>query len=183
VYSENESEKIEDFKTSSSDTAVAIVLNTADRTASGANLQNANHVIFLSPLLKNSQYEYSATMAQAIGRVRRHGQKRDVHVHRLVALDTIDVDILEHRERRITALSERDHPADQNSQPQLSQAERAQLIRDVEGHFTLQPRSWLVINSSDGQGAAAPNSKGRVPGYEDFSSLVKFSGVYAEGDD
>jgi SNF2 family DNA or RNA helicase len=181
VHSENEPEKIEDFKTSSSDTAVAIVLNTADRTASGANLQNANHVIFLSPLLKNSQYEYSATMAQAIGRVRRHGQKRDVHVHRLVALDTIDVDILEHRERRTTALSERDQSSDQRSQPQ---AERTQLIRDAEGHFTLQPRSWLINDSCNGkETAAAPNSKGRVSGYEDFSSLIKFSGAYAEGDD
>jgi site-specific DNA-cytosine methylase/SNF2 family DNA or RNA helicase len=183
VHSENESEKIEDFKTSSSDTAVAIVLNTADRTASGANLQNANHVIFLSPLLKNSQYEYSATMAQAIGRVRRHGQKRDVHVHRLVALDTIDVDILEHRERRTTALSERDQLPDQNSRPQSSQPERTQLIRDSEGHFSLQPRSWLINGSCNGQGTTASNSKGRVPGYEDFSSLVKFSGAYAEGDD
>jgi site-specific DNA-cytosine methylase/superfamily II DNA or RNA helicase len=183
VHSDSEFQKIEEFKTSSSDTAVALVLNTADRTASGSNLQNANHVIFLSPLLKSSQYDYAATMAQAIGRVRRHGQKRDVQVHRLVALDTIDVDILEHRERRITALAEREQSLDKTQTiGRSSDPEKTQLIRDDKGRFSLQPHSWLT-GSRNGQGALTPNGKGRVPGFEDFSSLVKFSGAYAEGDE
>ena len=59
-----------------------IVLNVSDETAAGSNLQNANHVIFLSPLLRDSQYGYDSTMAQAIGRVRRHGQTKRIHVYR-----------------------------------------------------------------------------------------------------
>ncbi|KEQ72090.1 hypothetical protein M436DRAFT_10011, partial [Aureobasidium namibiae CBS 147.97] len=72
-----------------------LILNSDDESAAGANLTNANHVIFFSPLLKRSQYDYDAQMAQAIGRVRRPGQKYEVHVYRFVSLDTIDVDILE----------------------------------------------------------------------------------------
>ena len=83
-----------------------LVLNASDETAASSNIQAANHVIFLSPLLRDSQYGYDSTMAQAVGRVRRHGQKRPIHVYRICALHTIDVDILEHREHRRDALTE-----------------------------------------------------------------------------
>ncbi|KAF2213398.1 hypothetical protein CERZMDRAFT_30029, partial [Cercospora zeae-maydis SCOH1-5] len=83
------------FRSESEDKKTVIVLNVADETAAGSNLQNANHVIFLSPLLSQTQYKYDSTMAQALGRVRRFGQTREIHVYRVVALDTIDVDILE----------------------------------------------------------------------------------------
>ena len=61
-----------------------------------SNLTNANHIIFLAPLVANSQYLYEASMLQAIRRSRRHGQEKAVYVYRFVALETIDVDILEH---------------------------------------------------------------------------------------
>jgi hypothetical protein len=100
-----------------------------------------------------------------------------------VALDTIDVDILEHRERRTTALTEREQTLNKTQTiGRSSDPEKTQLIRDDKGHFSLQPRSWLT-GPHNGQGALTANGKGRVPGYEDFSSLVKFSGAYAEGDE
>ena len=98
------SRRIEAFK--ANEKITALVLNASAETAAGLNLQNANHVIFLSPLLRDQQYSYEATMAQAVGRVRRHGQQKEIHVYRIVALDTIDVDILEHRERRTSAIVE-----------------------------------------------------------------------------
>ncbi|QIW94895.1 hypothetical protein AMS68_000413 [Peltaster fructicola] len=86
---------------------VAMLLNASDETAAGLNLQMANHVIFVSPLLRTTKYSYDATMAQAIGRVKRHGQQRVIHVHRIYALHTIDVDILEEREPGLGVRSER----------------------------------------------------------------------------
>lgn len=65
------------------------------------NLQNANHVIFLSPALTRTQYDYESTMTQTIGRCRRFGQKKRVHVYHFVALETIDVNVLQHRRRQI----------------------------------------------------------------------------------
>ena len=70
--------------------------------------------------------------------------------------------------------------------------ERTQLVRGVDGKFTLQPQSWLVCAGTgraeqdeteleDGQGKW--KGKNRVLGYEDFSSLVKFSRVYTEDDE
>ena len=40
---------------------------------------------------------------QAIGRVRRYGQERKVHIHRLLALDTIDMTIFESRRAELRA--------------------------------------------------------------------------------
>ena len=63
-----------------------------------SNLTNANHVIFASPLLTNTQQSYDALMTQSIGRAKRYGQQNTVHVYRFVALRTADVDILQERE-------------------------------------------------------------------------------------
>lgn len=43
-------------------------------------------------------------MKQSIARARRYGQMKKVYIHRYATLSTIDVDILEHRERRSDAL-------------------------------------------------------------------------------
>ena len=61
------------------------------------NLQNANHVIFVAPLHANSEYDYSASETQCLGRASRQGQKRNVKLYRFLTLNTIDVDILEAR--------------------------------------------------------------------------------------
>ena len=168
----------------------AIVLNASSETAAGSNIQNANHVIFLSPLLRDSQYEYSATMAQAIGRARRHGQQKMIHIYRILALHTIDVDILEHREERTDALVE---PGAEDLQrpegaPKITRPERTQLVRE-NGKFSLRPQSWLVESSDQKDGndgvetAEKVRGKSRVLGWEDFSSLVKFSKTFTENDD
>ncbi|KAF8323124.1 hypothetical protein DL93DRAFT_2162312 [Clavulina sp. PMI_390] len=75
-----------------------LLLNVGDESASGANLTNANHVIFLSPLLTPSQQFYTATEIQAIGRVRRYGQQKKVHIYRFLTLNSIDVEIFEARD-------------------------------------------------------------------------------------
>ncbi|KAI7336939.1 hypothetical protein KC315_g2570 [Hortaea werneckii] len=183
-------DKIKDFQENPRNTV--LVLNASDETAAGLNLQMANHVIFLSPLLRDTQYLYESTMAQAIGRVRRHKQKKPIYVYRLVALDTIDVDILEHRERRADALVERDclpieRPSsstvlDVNDEPKK---ERTQLVKGKDGKFSLRPQSWLVKCGADQQAHEVDKVKGknRVLGWEDFSSLIKFSKAYTEDDD
>ncbi|KAI8904617.1 hypothetical protein DFJ77DRAFT_552162 [Powellomyces hirtus] len=76
-----------------------LLLNVMTESASGANLTIANHAIFLSPLLAETQHEYTAAEVQAIGRVRRYGQKKTVHIHRFLTMDTMDMQIWESRER------------------------------------------------------------------------------------
>lgn len=164
-----------------------LVLNASDETAAGSNIQAANHVIFLSPLLRDNQYSYDSTMAQAIGRVRRHGQTRPIHVYRICALHTIDVDILEHREHRVNALVEPGAPAieppmaamelDQHDTPR---GDRMQLVKE-SGRFSLRPRPWLYRCGvdNDAQEMAKVTGRNRVAGWEDFSSQVKFSRAFA----
>ena len=65
-----------------------------------SNLTNANHVIFASPLLTNTQDSYRASVTQCIGRAKRYGQQKTVHVYRFLALRTIEVDILQEREEK-----------------------------------------------------------------------------------
>lgn len=43
-----------------------LLLNVMDESASGANLTVANHAIFLSPLLTQSQEQYNACETQAV---------------------------------------------------------------------------------------------------------------------
>ncbi|VDC03470.1 unnamed protein product [Peniophora sp. CBMAI 1063] len=74
-----------------------LLLHVTDETASGANLTVANHAIFLSPLLTESQEEYDAYETQAIGRLRRYGQRQTVHIWRFVSMDTMDVEQYEKR--------------------------------------------------------------------------------------
>ncbi|KAH0843554.1 hypothetical protein FOPE_08425 [Fonsecaea pedrosoi] len=66
-----------------------LVLKVDSPDAAGWNLQVANHVIFLAPFVAGEE-ERKATMAQAIGRSWRPGQKKDVRVHFLTALTTIE---------------------------------------------------------------------------------------------
>jgi hypothetical protein len=135
-----------------------IVLDTSDETAAGSNLQCANHAIFLSPLLRDSEYGYDSTMAQTIGRVKRHGQKNNIHVHRIFALHTIDVDILEHRERLTEAMTEL-------GQPDISQPN---AMLELDQHGTPRPQHVLnASNLSKSQGTSVCNpragSSGAVP--------------------
>lgn len=164
-----------------------LVLNASDETAAGSNIQAANHVIFLSPLLRDNQYSYDSTMAQAIGRVRRHGQTRPIHVYRICALHTIDVDILEHREHRTNALVQPGAPAinPPMAAVELEQCdpparERLQLVKEND-KYSLRPKSWLYKCDvdNDEEEMAKQQSWGRVAGWEDFSSQVKFSRAFA----
>ena len=66
-----------------------------------SNLTNANHIIFASPLLTTTQQAYNASMTQCIGRAKRYGQQKTVHVYRFLALRTIEVDILQEREQKL----------------------------------------------------------------------------------
>ncbi len=142
-----------------------LILLLAGEQASGLNLTNANHIVFLSPLLVNTQFEYNSNMKQAIRRARRYGQEKAVHVYRFVsacaigkrsfmltpsqmALHTIDVDIMEQRERLLTEpLTTRDHP-NRKSQVEPSperkpKPEKSRLVRTAKGKFVLKPLSTL----------------------------------------
>ena len=77
-----------------------LLLTMDDESSSGVNLTNANHAIFVHPLLANTQALYDAYETQAIGRVRRYGQKKIVYIHRFVCEDTMDSEIFEERGRR-----------------------------------------------------------------------------------
>ena len=62
--------------------------------------QNLNHAIFLHPLLATTQEEYDAYETQAIGRIRRYGQKKTVYCWRFLAEDSIDTEIYEQRKKK-----------------------------------------------------------------------------------
>nr|XP_018266781.1 DNA repair protein Rad8 [Kwoniella dejecticola CBS 10117]OBR88939.1 DNA repair protein Rad8 [Kwoniella dejecticola CBS 10117] len=80
-----------------------LLLKVNDASAAGSNLTIANHVIFLGPLFTNSLLNYRAVETQAIGRIRRYGQEKKVHIHRLLALDTIDMTIFQSRRAELMA--------------------------------------------------------------------------------
>ena len=86
-------------KPSKSDPRV-LLLKMDDEQAAGLNLTNLNHAIFVHPLLAESQQEYKAYETQSIGRIRRFGQQKTVHVWRFLMKDTIDQQIFTERTGR-----------------------------------------------------------------------------------
>lgn len=108
------SKNLETFQNETAQSQKVLLLNVTDESASGAyvphfhlddleltssdsNLTSANHAIFLSPLLTPTQEIYDACETQAIGRLRRFGQTKMVHIWRFLTLDTIDTEIYEKR--------------------------------------------------------------------------------------
>ncbi|EJD08575.1 uncharacterized protein FOMMEDRAFT_102039 [Fomitiporia mediterranea MF3/22] len=92
------SKNLEKFQNDSEERV--LLLNVTDESASGANLTGANHAIFVNPLLTSTQEIYEACETQAIGRVRRYGQTKLVHIWRFLSLGTIDVEIFEQRTKK-----------------------------------------------------------------------------------
>ena len=86
-------------KPSKSDPRV-LLLKMDDEQAAGLNLTNLNHAIFVHPLLAESLQEYKAYETQSIGRIRRFGQQKTVHVWRFLMKDTIDQQIFNERTGR-----------------------------------------------------------------------------------
>lgn len=78
-----------------------LLLTMDDERSSGVNLTTCNHAIFVHPLLADSQQQYDAYETQAIGRIRRYGQMKTVHIWRYLARDTIDSEIFEERRGKV----------------------------------------------------------------------------------
>jgi len=69
--------------------------------AAGANLTTANHCIFVHPLHVKKLHDYIAFETQAVGRVRRYGQTKNVTLHRFLIDDSIDTEIYDSRAAEI----------------------------------------------------------------------------------
>lgn len=94
----DEAAALEQFKFDPRKKVLVQVINSEQ--AAGSNLHNANHVIFVSPLITRNQAEWDAQMKQALGRCVRFRQTKTVHVYHLVVDETIEVDTLEWRMKK-----------------------------------------------------------------------------------
>ncbi|KAF3033362.1 hypothetical protein E8E12_001636 [Didymella heteroderae] len=168
---------IEEFKTSvhedPEDRPKVLLLNLTSETAAGVNLTNANHIIFVSPLLVESQYKYDSAMTQAIARSRRYGQEKKVHIYHFAALRTIDVDILEHRHKRTTGITTSKSTV-RMPLTSLAAREKTKLIKNKDGSLALVPISWLA-DIKIRRGLCVEEE------LEDFTSLIDFSETFEDG--
>jgi SNF2 family DNA or RNA helicase len=180
------SKKIEDFKKNidAKKRKKIIILNLGDESAAGVNLVNANHVIFVSPMLVESQYKYDSAMAQAIARCRRYGQIKKVYIYHFVALRTIDVDILEQRHKRVDGMSEYqlNYKASKEKAlmnlpfDKLPKREKTKLVRNVEDRMALVPVTWAADDAKrQAMGVPEENIK--------FTSLISFSDLFCNEDE
>lgn len=65
-----------------------VLLLSFDTCTSGLNLVTANHVIFAHALVNVSQSKHDSLVKQAVARVHRFGQTRDVQMHWFITQDT-----------------------------------------------------------------------------------------------
>lgn len=142
------------------------------RTNLNRNLTNANHVMFLSPLHAQDQYGYESKMLQAIRRAHRFGQEKVVQIYRFVALKTVDVNILENRERSLAGpiWEDPDAPARLNEMSRIEQENELSELVKVGDKMALAPRTWVDKHTVD---VVARN----------FAADVRLSSAYEELDE
>ena len=75
-----------------------VLLCSLQKKAAGMNLQCASHVLFVHPFYGRTADYTEAWEAQAIGRVYRQGQRKQVHVHRFVSLGTVEQELVAQRD-------------------------------------------------------------------------------------
>jgi hypothetical protein len=114
-------------------------------------------------------------MAQAIARCRRYRQEKRVYIYHFAALRTIDVDILEHRHKRIDGVSSRKMPRTPNRRG--GKKEKTKMVRVSEGDVSLIPRSWLTDKTFCKCLGIDPNAQ------EKFTSLINFSENFKDDDE
>lgn len=92
---------IRDWQENKESKTFVLLLSLAE-SASGTNLTAGNHVIFLHPMLATTLERAAAQELQAIGRARRHGQKRDtLQVWRFVTDGTVEKVMTEHHQETL----------------------------------------------------------------------------------
>jgi SNF2 family DNA or RNA helicase len=92
---------IRDFNSSDD---IKVIMLSSESAASGANLTKASKTILLDPIA--GDYEYRRNMEwQAIGRMYRLGQTKDVEIVRLIVRDTIENDIYNENIKRDNELN------------------------------------------------------------------------------
>lgn len=97
MLAKNEAGSLEDFKKGKYKVLVQTVNS---EQAAGSNLHNANHVIFVSPLVSRQQADWDAQMRQALGRCVRFRQSKKVYVYHMLMDETAEVDTLEWRMKK-----------------------------------------------------------------------------------
>jgi len=76
-----------------------MLLLSLEESASGTNLTASNHVIIVHPMEAATCEEAVAFEMQAVGRVRRPGQQRKIHIWRFVTIGTIEQHITEEHQK------------------------------------------------------------------------------------
>ena len=73
-----------------------VIMLSLENSASGTNLTEATHIIFIEPINKNKKAR-TAIEGQAIGRVCRIGKDEKVKIMRIITEETIEEDIYKNK--------------------------------------------------------------------------------------
>lgn len=131
-------------------------------------------MLFVAPLLTKTQYEYDSAIVQAVARCRRYGQKKTVHVYHIIAQRTIDVDILEHRHKRLDGITSA--KSAMKMPKATTSKEKTRLVKNKAGDMALVPVSWLADPAK-----RKMMDLDKTP--ESFASLINFSDTFQHDED
>jgi len=144
-----------------------MLLLSLEESASGTNLTAANHVLIVHPMEAHSQEEAVAFEMQAVGRVRRPGQQKKIHIWRFVTLDTIEQQITEEHQRE---LWERQAVKVQVSQPAREEDVESDVdVEDGEADAARAPDAGGCDEECTQRYVAAPQ---KAKGIEDDDEVV-----------
>lgn len=131
------------------------------------NLVNANHVIFISSMFANTTDEQNQAITQSIGRAKRFGQRKTVHVYTFLALHTIDIEILQNwKEKRLVQTE--GEKWELKTKAEMSRKERKQ---DWGPIFTKKKKDPIKGKGDSEEEPPAPNTMMNNPEEEQGNEL------------
>eukprot|EP00929_Paragymnodinium_shiwhaense_P084084 TRINITY_DN44939_c0_g3_i2.p1 TRINITY_DN44939_c0_g3~~TRINITY_DN44939_c0_g3_i2.p1 ORF type:complete len:2055 (+),score=608.43 TRINITY_DN44939_c0_g3_i2:86-6250(+) len=93
----------------------SVLLLSLEKSPTGMNLVNCHHLFLIHPMYARTKERAVAYELQAIGRLRRMGQKEKVIVHRFVTKGTIEEEITQRHQTHLDEVDERQRSGDKEA--------------------------------------------------------------------
>eukprot|EP00931_Biecheleriopsis_adriatica_P050549 TRINITY_DN29273_c0_g3_i1.p1 TRINITY_DN29273_c0_g3~~TRINITY_DN29273_c0_g3_i1.p1 ORF type:complete len:1181 (-),score=241.39 TRINITY_DN29273_c0_g3_i1:266-3808(-) len=153
---------IRDF-VGSNDPKHSVLLLSLERSPTGMNLVSGRHLFLVHPMYAQTRERAVAFELQAIGRLRRQGQKRKVIVHRFVTAGTIEEEITRRHQTHLDEVEQKQRQDAKSQSSKQSNLPAAQTETDERQEAGAGSSSSSSSSSASRQQQQAPQQGDAMP--------------------
>lgn len=136
----------------------SVLLLSLEKSPTGMNLVNCHHLFLIHPMYARTKERATAYELQAIGRLRRMGQKETVIVHRFVTKGTIEEEITQRHQTHLEQVDDKQRSGDKNmvDTAKVEEAAKEEEGTGVEAATEVQEALLAEARSRPGRSASGP---------------------------